>query len=112
MKINVYKYLRTGKFIEHAILMTITKDILAKAPKYKNKKFKKLDITMHIEGQEIDLIKFFDHMEKEWRSSVSKSAENLFEEKASEKMGEIYDSLNQLEAYAKELSSKIDWNVE
>jgi len=111
MKIDMYKYLQTGKFIEHAILMCLTEGQAEKFPKYKNKKIKPLDITFTINGKKADLRDFFEHMEQQFDHSVSTKAKKMFEERMSDKMSKVYGSMDALQQYAEHLSEQIDWNV-
>lgn len=104
MKIKKEKITRENTMLSHAILETITDSIIQKC---NNKD--EIEITLIIEGEEVDVTKFFNHLENQWDSNIRYEAQNLIEknETIRNKMNSITDSLSLIENHMTNLVKEL-----
>lgn len=70
------------------------------------KRAESLDVTMTVEGKEIDINRFFERIKSEYYSSIERRAEELLKEKIAEKTQPIYDMLDDMERNLREKCSE------
>jgi hypothetical protein len=106
MKIKKEKITRENTMLSHAILETITDSIIQKGD-IPNKD--EIEITLMIEGEEVDVTKFFNHLENQWDSNVRHEAQKLIEENdiIRNKMNSITDSLSLIENHMTNLVKEL-----
>jgi hypothetical protein len=110
MIIDPYKYLHTGKFLEHAMLHAVT-EATKNDPEFVENKLKKVeegeekgkilpfDMTLTIAGQEVDITDFFEHVEKEFKRGIKHEANELVKEKYHDKLRMVYGHLQVIEDF-------------
>lgn len=71
-----------------------------------------IEIKLFIEGEEVDLRKFFDTLWEQYETIVKKTATSMVQEQTSDKLNEISDQIMQLRECADDLTKQINWEVE
>ena len=108
MKFYLKKYFNTGKFVEHAVFDCLSHELVEKLPKGKP-----LDLKFTINGYDVDVEKFFNHIEKSYEKQVNSTAKGLIKDKYYEEVRTVYEVLNEIENKIKEVATeKLDINFE
>ena len=101
MKIDMYKYLNTGKLIEHAVLTMLGQNIDDIIPDGGKKKVKPIDMVFTMNGIEVNIEEWFEDLENQWNSQVKQEAKEMMNNLIPNK---IY-ALN-------EVLQNIEWKIE
>jgi hypothetical protein len=109
MKLDMYQYLQTDKFVEHAILhvMGNNKGEFTDLPKDEEGKVLPIDVVMTINGIEVNIIHFLDLLEKVYMESVVNTATNVVNEKIDSQLNEIYSNLDTLKVQTEQLTKEL-----
>lgn len=104
MKIKKDKITKENTMLSHAILDTITDSIIEKS-NIKDKD--EIEITLTIEGEEVDITNFFEHINSQFDRCVHEKAQELIDDEISEKVNKIKDFLSSVENHFEETLSKL-----
>jgi len=90
MKIKKEEITRENTLLSHAVLETINDSIIKKND-LANKE--EINISLMIEGEEVDIRKFFTRLEKDWNDTIDREAKKLMEDKIMEIVKNELDSI-------------------
>jgi len=109
MKIDMYKYLETGKFIEHAVLnMLGDSKKMKQIIKYdKGKKVLPIDMVFTMNGVEVSIECFFEYLEGQFEGCVKKEAEVYLDDKMHGKLTGVTELLEKIEKYIKKEAVRV-----
>lgn len=71
---------------------------------------REIDLTLTIEGIEVNAKDFFQELWNQYETQVKKEASKLVKEQTSEKLNEIFCKLQSMEEITNELADDINWN--
>lgn len=124
MKYNLYKELLVGENILSHVFLNSTPEELSyriadettrlmnehgKSEKWITEN-REIDLTLTIEGIEVNAKDFFQELWNQYETQVKKEASKLVKEQTSEKLNEIFCKLQSMEEITNELADDINWN--
>lgn len=124
MKYNLYKELLVGEnILSHVFLNStppeLSRRIADETTRLMNEHGKsekwitenrEIDLTLTIEGIEVNAKDFFQELWNQYKTQVKKEASKLVKEQTSEKLNEIFCKLQSMEEITNELADDINWN--
>lgn len=124
MKYKLYKELLVGENILSHVFLNSTPEELSyriadetirlmnehgKSEKWITEN-REIDLTLTIEGIEVNAKDFFQELWNQYETQVKKEASKLVKEQTSEKLNEIFCKLQSMEEITNELADDINWN--
>ena len=112
MKYKIKDLLDNRNMVSHLFLDCIDKEMAEKITSCEDYDINttEVDIKLLINGKEISISNFLDHLEEDYFKMVKRSADNLVRESLSNRVDEISCMLDSLKDKLVHIENNIEWN--